>query len=147
MSETAYPAKDLDRLWRSVEKVPAGCWIWNGPRQTTGHGTAFIGGRTRGAHRVVYELLKGAIPAGLELDHLCRNPPCVSPDHLEPVTHRENLLRGNTIVARNAAKTHCPSGHEYSGENLRFTRRQRVCVTCHRDADRRYKERKRNANV
>jgi len=63
------------------------------------------------AHRWIYEQVVGPIPAGLDLDHLCRNRWCVNPEHQEPVTRRENLLRGDTVTARNAAKTHCSRGH------------------------------------
>jgi hypothetical protein len=89
------------------------------------------------AHRVSYELVKGPIPEGLHLDHLCRTPLCVNPDHLEPVTHRENLLRGNTFAARNAAKTHCVQGHELTPDNLylRKDRIGRMCMTCRRNQD------------
>lgn len=67
------------------------CWEWMGARNGTGYGNI----ESRGAHRVIYEALVGPIPKGLDLDHLCRNPPCVNPDHLEPVTRSTNLLRGH----------------------------------------------------
>ena len=69
------------------------------------------------AHRVAYELVKGKIPAGLELDHLCRNRICCNPAHLEAVTGRENSLRGVSPWAKNACATHCPRGHPYDAEN------------------------------
>lgn len=74
-----------------------GCWEWTGARQPDGrydYGMFWDGTRAVRAHRFAYELLVGPIPVGLELDHLCRNPPCVNPAHLEPVTHAENIRRG-----------------------------------------------------
>lgn len=79
------------------------------------------------AHRAMFELVNGPVPDGLDLDHLCRNTLCVNPDHLEPVTRRENVLRGEGRSAQNARRTTCLHGHE-----LTFTknRRRRFCVIC-----------------
>lgn len=71
-----------------------GCLVWIGARIKTGYGQTRVGNRVHMAHRAYFELRVGPIPEGLELDHLCRNRGCVNPDHLEPVTHKENLLRG-----------------------------------------------------
>lgn len=70
-----------------------GCWVWL-LSQNNGYGQVRSNGRPRGAHVVFYEAAKGAVPKGMELDHLCRNTLCVNPDHLEPVTSRENTRRG-----------------------------------------------------
>lgn len=71
-----------------------GCWLWNRKIRKDGYGIKSTGKHTAiRAHRWVYEDLVGPIPEGLELDHLCNNPPCVNPDHLEPVTHEENMRR------------------------------------------------------
>ena len=93
------------------------------------------------AHRVSYVHFKGLIPEELELDHLCRNPSCVNPEHLEPVTHRENILRSPTNpLAKNAAVTHCPKGHPYEGYNLMIENGSRLCRECRKAVDRkRYK--------
>lgn len=75
----------------------------------------------------------------MQLDHLCRNRGCINPDHLEPVTCRENLLRGQTFQARNAAKTHCPHGHGYDEGNTRFNKDgSRACRSCERKRARKY---------
>lgn len=85
-------------------------------------------------HVATYEEWVGPVASGLTIDHLCRVRDCCNPEHLEPVTHRENLLRGDTVSARNVAKTHCPQGHPYSGENLILrhypNRVGRVCRAC-----------------
>lgn len=87
---------------------------------------------------MVYELFKGKIGDGLVLDHLCRNRVCVNPDHLEQVTIGENVRRSPLHGVSGRAKTHCPSGHEYSGENLKRSKDgTRVCVTCRRAKDER----------
>lgn len=121
----------LDRVMSKVEKRPDGCWIWVGA-VSHGYGRVRVGQRVQQAHRVLYELLRGAVPGGCELDHLCVTPACVNPDHLDPVTHRENMLRGPTNRAgRNAVKTHCPSGHPYDQANTSLrpdgSRRCREC--------------------
>ena len=77
--------------------TPSGCWEWTGARDQRGYGRAGYGPRRAGTglvHRMVYQQVNGPVDDGLELDHLCRNPPCANPAHLEPVTHRENILRG-----------------------------------------------------
>lgn len=110
--------------------VGDGCWIWTAMRDKRGYGRIASGtkyGIPLLAHRVMYEMLVGPVPDGLELDHLCRVTSCVRPDHLEPVTHRENMARGEW-----ATKTHCPAGHEYNEENTmrRSNRRSRECRAC-----------------
>src|SRR5580698_2584776 len=100
MSETKIkvPEHDQQRFWRLVEKTES-CWNWKGGK-TNGYGCFQIAKVNFRAHRLAYELLRGPIPTGLHLDHLCRNRSCVNPDHLEPVTQRENTLRGEGIAAQ-----------------------------------------------
>lgn len=88
------------------------------------------------SHRIVYEALIGQIPSGMVLDHLCRVRNCVNPQHLEPVTNRANILRGNTPSAENARKTHCQNGHLLAGDNLGFNKSRRLCRTCNREYQR-----------
>lgn len=103
-----------------------------------GYGRYKHKGKTRLAHRYVYEALNNHIPADRQIDHLCRVRNCVNPAHLEVVTSRENVLRGNAITAINSKKTHCIHGHELSGENL-FIRRdgRRRCQVCERESQKR----------
>lgn len=119
-----------------------GCWIWRAARNAQGYGVCWNGRSTQLAHRWVYEQIVGPIPDGLELDHLCRVRACVNPDHLEPVTHAENVRRSPSA---NAAKERCPQGHDYSDENTYEWRGRRQCRTCSREHKRRYKERTRAA--
>lgn len=117
-----------------------GCWKWTGNIcTTTGYGRISIDKVPWSAHALSYILFKGIIPEGLQLDHTCPIPDraCVNPDHLEAVTHRINLLRGNTIAAINASKTHCPNGHEYNEINTYLEGRIRHCRACHRERARR----------
>lgn len=120
-----------------VPEPNTGCWLWTGTSSGT-YPQKYASGRTRLAHRLSYQLLRGPIPAGMQLDHLCRTPFCVNPDHLEVVTARVNTLRGNTPAAANAAKTHCPAGHEYSPENTYIDGGSRCCKACHRRHQRDY---------
>lgn len=123
-----------DRFWLKVD-AEGDCWLWTATVNHHGYGQIGTVGRKLGmAHRVGYELLVGPIAPGLELDHLCRNPRCVNPDHLEPVTHAENMRRAPwTAPNSKRAKTHCPHGHPYSGDNLFVNKRgRRECRTCRR---------------
>src|SRR5580658_5598817 len=91
---------DLDGP-RPVDDAP--CWEWRASKRK-GYGQINRGRRGEGmtnAYHALYEELRGPVPAGMDLDHLCCNPGCVNPAHLEVVTHRENLLRGETIAAAN----------------------------------------------
>lgn len=109
-----------------------GCWTWTRKDNGMGYGRAVVGARHCRAHVLAYEAFVGPVPDGLELDHLCRNRTCVNPRHLEPVTHRENVLRGECFAAVNARKTHCPQGHPYAGDNLYIEGHSRRCRKCSR---------------
>lgn len=109
-----------ERFWPKVRKTD-GCWEWIGSVRPNSYGQVRgANGRTQKAHRVAYELLVGPIPPGLQLDHLCRNRKCVNPAHLEPVTQRVNILRGESPAAKGARATECPQGHPYDDENTRI---------------------------
>ena len=94
----------------------SGCWVWIGPRHTAGYGQVWHEGKRTTAHRAIYEALVGPVPNGLELDHLCRNRACVNPAHLEPVTHQENMRRGNRWVGW-IAPPDFPCGHPRTEDN------------------------------
>lgn len=122
----------LERLLAKVRKTDT-CWLWEGAK-SDGYGHMWVGSGYSVAHRVAYELLVGPIPVGLDLDHLCRVRACVNPEHLEPVTRRENLQRG---YGHNLRVTHCPRGHEYTAENTRVSKLgQRHCRECTRSRQR-----------
>lgn len=117
-----------------------GCWDWVGTKHPGGYGQFRRHGRMQRAHRVLYEDIVGKIPDGLTLDHLCRNRGCVNPAHMEPVTRRENILRGDGAGVRGSRRTHCPRGHALGGDNLvrcELKRGKRKCRTCDNDWERR----------
>jgi hypothetical protein len=130
---TTRPTAIRHRIWDGVEKTET-CWLWKG-KKTKGYGMLYVGrpGGVRKvayAHRYIYEMVNGPIPEGLNLDHLCRTPACVRPDHLEAVSQKVNILRGIRTM-----KTDCPQGHPYSGYNLIVSHRAngrpfRMCRTC-----------------
>jgi len=93
------------RFWQKVYALGNGCWEWTAARfGAEEYGAFWFGGRTIQAYRLAYETLVGPVADGLECDYLCRNRACVNPLHIEPVTHRENTLRGNSPVAINARR-------------------------------------------
>lgn len=123
------PERILDRV---AFEPTTGCWLLVAGG-VKGYCTSFHDGKSWRSHRLSYTLLVGPIPPGLEIDHLCRNRMCINPDHLEPTTTRENVLRGNGHTARNHRKTHCVRGHELANANLYIDRRgRRKCRACER---------------
>ena len=129
---------------KTTEDRATGCWLWSGA--TGGNRTHRYGVFWRpdlkklvSAHRLSYETFVGPIPRGLVVDHRCRRPMCVNPEHLEPVTQKENLRRG--VGTRGSFQTHCIHGHEFTPENtghgVSRGKDQRVCRTCKREWARR----------
>jgi len=124
----------IEKFLKKVKKTKT-CWLWIPAHVRNGYGSIRVGKKVINAHKYFYETLVGKVPKGKELDHLCRIPACVNPKHLEPVSHRENVLRGKVGFC-NANKTHCPEGHPYSKENtyiqVKKTTKIRQCMTCRR---------------
>lgn len=130
--QTRDPLHSVPRFEASIRQGGAGCWAWTHKISDQGYGWFFAGGRDHMAHRWSYEYHRADIPAGLVLDHLCRNRACVNPWHLEPVTQAVNIQRG---LLGNI--THCKWGHEYTPENTVIqSAGSRCCRTC-RKAQRR----------
>lgn len=110
------------------------CWLWDAALDKKGYGRFLVNGKNRTAHTVMYDLIKGNIPLGLELDHLCETKNCINPDHLEPVTTAENLIRR---IHPSSRKTHCKNGHPFARDNFYTVkatgRSYRFCNTCNRN--------------
>lgn len=120
-------------FWKRIAVSASGCWEWNWTKNPKGYGIFSIHGHPRLVHRFVYAALVGPIPVGLQLDHLCRVRNCVNVGHLEPVTGRENILRGVSPSAACARKTSCLRGHPLHGENLDLRKNgKRRCKACRR---------------
>lgn len=132
-------------------RADTGCHEWKDAKDRKGYGRIFSNGRPVSAHRTVWEIENGAIPQGLVIDHLCRNRSCVNPHHMEVVTNRENVLRGEGHTAVNARKTHCNAGHELAPDNINtvtFERRgERHCKQCAARWARAYRERRKAAQA
>lgn len=117
------------------------CWIWAGTVKAR-YPQVFRDGRTQQAHRYYYCERFGEVPEGLVLDHLCRQTWCVNPERLEPVTQRENVMRGESFTAARARATHCERGHAFDDENTYvMTNGRRACRACRREVQRRYRQR------
>ena len=134
VSVLAIPAADSAIYVRFAAKInkngPNGCWIWTGFADKAGYARLRgSGGRYAEvlyAHRYSYERFVGPIPDGLTIDHLCRVRRCVNPVHLEAVTHRENMLRGESPAAKAVRRGTCPSGHAY----VQLSNGARRCYIC-----------------
>jgi hypothetical protein len=145
---------DVKRFWGNVDRRGENeCWLWLGFVEPRGYGRMRHCGRNIQAHQFSYELNVGPVPDGLSLDHVrargCIHRHCVNPGHLEPVTTRENVLRGTSPVARNARAEHCPKGHPYDEANtyVRPDRGGRDCRACRRDNCKAYRARRKTAKV
>ena len=129
---------EAERFYSKVEKGET-CWIWKGAKHPQGYGVFRSQGRLILAHRFSYMLAKGPLLPRKEIDHLCQNPSCVNPGHLELVTRHENIIRGvgpAVTAARQRSKTHCPKGHRYDLINTQFRKDgRRRCRECRRLED------------
>ena len=128
--------KDFDRFWSYVNKTET-CWLWTGSNIRKGYGRFSLyldGNNTRTlvtAHRVSFVLSGQDILGGMVLDHICKNKLCINPRHLRLVTQLENIMAGNGIAKKYAARSECSKGHPLSGSNLMVRqdsgRRCRIC--------------------
>jgi len=135
----------LDRFNFWHKKQVNGCWEWQGALDKRGYGRIIDDTNWRDmAHRWSYKHFIGNIPSGLVIDHLCHNPKCVNPKHLEPVTYRQNTIeRGVTNASHlNSKKTHCLRGHELTENNIYIGKgrygNMRVCKICHKERVKKY---------
>lgn len=130
----------LDYLRSRCVVTENGCWLWQGCISDGRYGSLKYKGRIRRAHCVTYELSVGPVPDNLELDHTCKVTTCINPEHLEPVTHKVNVQRGDlkhVSGKRYAAQTHCIHGHPYEPHNLYLDKKgHKSCRTCARDRNR-----------
>lgn len=135
------------RLIKNIQRNNE-CWEWTGYVDKRGYGQSFVFTRGKShtvtAHRLSYKVFRGELPDDLVLDHLCRNTKCINPEHLDPVTIKENTNRGVGAWATRARKTHCKRGHEFTKENTRILKGKgnaRLCRTCAILANREYRRR------
>lgn len=156
ISQRTYPPEHLalvttpgTRFWAKVDVpfAPDGCWTWTAGRNGDGYGSFQLTVaprryRATGAHRLAYVALIGDPPAGFDLDHLCRNRACVRPDHLEPVDHRTNVLRGEGLAAQAMRQERCRNGHPFDGVT---SEGHRLCTVCRLAKQRRFHTRRKEA--
>lgn len=125
--------KTFAELFAKASPCPnTGCWLWTEALNRKGYGVTTHNGIVRGAHRVLWEIVNGPVPDGMQPDHKCRVRCCINPDHLEVVTPRENVMRGESFMSARARATHCARGHPFDATNTYIPpgRHRRICRTC-----------------
>ena len=145
--------KSIDQILANTKEVwylfvlPKPCREWQRGTFNSGYGRVWYQSTWHLVHRLLYETFVGPIPEGKELDHICQNKLCCEPTHLEPVSHRENVRRGDSVPAWNARKTHCSRGHLFDEANTRYRSGiNRVCRKCHVEKVTESRRQKRKAN-
>ena len=118
-----------ERFWSRVDRSGS-CWVWLGGKQSNGYGKFDANGKQWLAHRFAWVESHGSIPVGLTIDHLCRNRMCVRLGHMELVSNKVNVLRGDGLSAQNAKKTNCCHGHAFTPEDTGWWRGERRCLRC-----------------
>jgi hypothetical protein len=141
--------RQRDEFWTKVAFTQAGCWEWQRNVLRNGYGQKSFGGKMYLAHRVAWTDMNGPIPQSMTLDHLCRNRKCVRPNHLEPVSIKVNILRGNGMAAKNKRQTHCHNGHLFNEVNTYVcSEGSRNCRICNRKKTQLYRlRRKEDLNI
>lgn len=124
------------RIFNKYKILESGCWEWQKGKTKAGYGQVTLSGKRQYAHRVMYVLFYGEIEIGKIVDHICNNPSCINPKHLQAISQLDNTIRSQiAIPAKNKRKTHCKNGHEFTLENT-YTRQranrniERDCMAC-----------------
>ena len=147
-----------DSFYAKIQRVPCGgCWLWIAATDPDGYGFHHSELSTKRAHRYSFWLHNGYLTEGLMVRHLCHNPCCVNPDHLEEGTAKDNrrdaIQAGRASLGDehyNSKKTHCPQGHEYTEDNVYLiqtranARKSRTCKICTKVRSAEYKRKKRS---
>jgi len=125
----------MEIILSRLEPDESGCLIWRGTTDNKGYGVVRYEKKIWKVHRLIYTQRVGPIPDGFALHHICNTPPCAEPTHLKPILPGDHIFVGKTFAAANRAKTHCPSGHPYEGDNLIIKSRSdgttfRLCRIC-----------------
>lgn len=130
-------------FWMNVVKHDGGCWEWGRAISAAGYGMFWWEGKVKLTHRLAYEMMVGKIPAGLVLDHLCKNTKCCNPAHLEPVTQKINVYRSDAVTAKKRLQTHCIHGHSLENAIIKKDGR-RDCRECDRARCAKYRAKRGN---
>jgi hypothetical protein len=131
MKTSLYWKRSFSRARKSIDKfvdsilIDDGCWLWQGPRANKGYGQHSFANKNRSAHTWAYVFFRGAVPNGMEVDHICFTPACVRPSHLQLLTVSANRARKRTMLEQR-----CLKGHPRTPENVYLYRDRRVCRIC-----------------
>lgn len=133
----------VDPLAKILSNIDVGfCWEWNRKLNNRGYGVTNVNKKRWYVHRLMWTLMVGPIPDGMEIDHMCRNRACCNPEHLDLVTGQVNTLRGVSPASSHAKRDECSYGHEYTAETMHVVRGARRCRICERRRDKERYERK-----